>query len=62
MLSDIGLKISQLRIILRILQNELGAKISEPEHLIKFLLGDMILRKFGEYDYYHEAGSKPDVF
>ena len=33
----------------------------EPEHLMKGLSGDIILPKFGEYNYYHEAGSKPEL-
>ena len=30
----------------------------EPKNLMRALSGDMILPKFGEYNYYHEAGSK----
>ena len=29
--------------------------------MIKTLGGDMIFPKFGEYSYYHEAGSKSDL-
>ena len=50
----------KLRILLRILRNKLGAKIFEPENIMKNLRGDMILPKFGEYKYYHEIGSKPE--
>ena len=60
MMSDVGLNISQLRILLRILRNKLGAKMFEPENIMKNLSGDMILPKFGEYKYYHETGSKPE--
>ena len=60
MLSDVGLNISQLRILLRILRNKLGAKIFEPENIAKSLSGDMILPKFGEYKYYHDEESKPE--
>ena len=58
MTSDIGLNISQLRILLRILHNELGTKIFEPKNIMKSLSGDMILPNFGEYKYYHETRSK----
>ena len=60
MMSDVGLNISQLCILLRILRNKLGAKIFEPENIMKSLSGDMILPKFGEYKYYNEIGSKPE--
>ena len=60
MMSDVGLNISQLRILLRILRNKLGAKTFEPENIMKSLSGDMILPKFGEYKYYHETRSKPE--
>ena len=51
LMSDVGLNISQLRILLRILRNKLGAEMFEPEIIIKSLSGDMILPKFGEYKY-----------
>ena len=51
LMSDVGLNISQLRILLRILHNNLGAKIFEPEKIMKSLNGDMILPKFDEYKY-----------
>ena len=60
MISDIGLNISSLRILLRILRNKLGAKMFEPENVMKNLSGDMILPKFGDYKYYNETGSKPE--
>ena len=28
---------------------------------MKSLSGDMIIPKFGEYNYYHEAGTKPEL-
>ena len=31
----------------------------EPEIMIKSLSGDMILPKFGEFNYYHITGTKP---
>ena len=60
--SDVGFNIFQLRILLRILQNRLGVKMFEPKHLMKTISGDMILPKFGEYNYYHEGESKPEIF
>ena len=60
MMSDVGLNISQLRILLRILHNKLGTKCFESENIMKSLSGDMILPTFCEYKYYHEAGSKPE--
>ena len=60
MMSDIGLNISHLRIFLRILRNKLGAKMFEPENIIKSFSGNMILPNFGEYKYYHEIGIKPE--
>ena len=62
LMSDIGLIISQLHILLRILRNKLGAKIFEPENIMKNLSGDMILPKFGEYKYNNmKKGTKPEV-
>ena len=60
MMSDGDLNISQLRILLRILRDKLGAKIFELENIMKSLSGDMTLPKFGEYKYYNEIGSKPE--
>ena len=61
MMSDIGLNISQLRVLLRILRNKLGAKMLEPEKMIKSLSGDVIIPNFGEYNYHHETGTKPEL-
>ena len=61
LMSDVGLNIYQLRILLRILRNKLGATFFEPEHMMKNLSGDIILPKFGEYKYNNmEKGSKPE--
>ena len=60
MMSGVGLNISQLRILLRILRNKLGEKMFEPENRMKRFSGDIIIPKFGEYEYYHETGSKPE--
>ena len=60
LMSDVGLNISQLRILLRILRNKLGAKMCEPKNIMKSLSGDMIVPKFGEYKYNNmEKGTKP---
>ena len=61
MMNDNGLTISQLRTLLRILPQKIGATLCEPEYLMKALNDDMILPKVGEYNYYHEAGSKPEL-
>ena len=61
MMSDVGLNISQLRILLKVLRNKLGAKMVEPENMTKSLSGDMIIPKFGEFNYYHETGTDPEL-
>ena len=61
MMSDVGLNIFQLCSHLRILRNKLGAKMLEPKKMMKSLSGDIIFSKFGENNYYHEAGSKPEL-
>ena len=58
-MSDVGLNISKIRILLSILRNKLGVKMFEPEKMMKSLRGDMIFPKFEENNYYYEAGSKP---
>ena len=61
LISDVGLNISQLRILLRILCNKLSTKMCEPENIMKSLSGDIILPKFGEYKYNNmKKGSKPE--
>ena len=59
MMSDVGLNISQLRILLRTLRNQLSATMFEPENILKSLSRDMILPKFGECKYYYKTISKP---
>ena len=60
-MSDVGLNIFQLRILLRILRNKLGAKMFEPENIMKSLSREMILPKFNECKYNNiEKGSKPE--
>ena len=49
LIGNIGLNISQLCILLRILRNKLGAKMFEPENIMKSLSGDMIFPKIGDY-------------
>ena len=61
MMSDVGIDIFQLRIRLKILRNKLGSKMFESEHMMKNLIGDMILPKIWEYNYYHETRSKTEV-
>ena len=61
MMSDVGLNISQLRVLVRMLRNKLGAKMLEPEKMMKSLSGDVIIPKFGEYNYHHETGTKPEL-
>ena len=61
LMSDVGLNISQLRILLRMLRNKLGTKMFEPENIMKSLSGVMILPKFGEYKYNTtEKGTKTE--
>ena len=60
-MSDVGLNISQLRILLRILRNKLGTNIFKPEKKMKRLSGNMVIPKFSEYNYYHETGTKPEL-
>ena len=61
LMSDVGLNISQLRILLRILHNKLGAKMFEPENVMISPSGDMILPKFDEYKYNNMGkGTKPE--
>ena len=62
MMSDVGLNISQLRILFRILRSKLGAKMFEPENIMKSLSGDMILPKFCEYKYNTEKEVNLDTF
>ena len=59
-MSDVSLNISQLRILLRILRNKLGAKHFQPEKMMKRLSGYMITSKLGE-NYYHETRTKHEL-
>ena len=60
-MNDVGLNIYQLRILLRILRNKLGAKIFKPENMMTSLSEDIIVPKFDEYNYNHETGTKPKL-
>ena len=61
MINNVGINISQLRIILRILRHKIGAKLFEPESKMTDLCGEMIVPQFGEYKYIHEIGGKPEL-
>ena len=56
-MSDIGLNISQLHILLRMLHYKLGANSFEIEYNMKELRGETVLAEFGEYSYIYEDGS-----
>ena len=60
-MSDVGLNISQLRILLRILRNKLGANFFEPKKMMDSLSDDITLHKFWWYNYYYKPGSKPKL-
>ena len=57
MMNDVGIKISQLRILLRILRHRIGSNFVEPEFKMIDIYGEMIVPQFGEYKYIHEVGS-----
>ena len=59
-MNNVGINISQLRILLRVLRHEIGAKLFEPESKMVDFRGEMIAPQFGEYKYIHETGSKPE--
>ena len=61
MMNDVGINISQLRILLRILRHKIGPKLFESESKMIYLCGEMIVPPFGEYTYIHEVGSKPEL-
>ena len=61
MMNDIGINISQLSILLRILRYKIGAKLFESESKMIDLCGEMIVPRFGEYKYIHEVGSKAEL-
>ena len=61
MMNDVGINTSQLRILFRILQHKIGAKLFEPESKMVDLRGEMIVPQIGEYKYIHEIGSNPGL-
>ena len=61
MMSDVGLNISQLRDLLKILRNKLSTKKFEPEIMMKSHSRDMIIPKFGEYNHYRETRTNPEL-
>ena len=60
MMNDVGINISQLRILLRILRHKIGAKLFESESKMIDSYGKIIVPQFGEYNYIHELDSKPE--
>ena len=61
MMNDIGINLSQLRILLRILRHKIRAKLFEPELKMINLCGEIIVLQFGEYNYIHQLDSKPEL-
>ena len=61
MMNAVGINISQLRILHRILRHKCGVKLFEPKSKMVDLCGEMIVQQFGEYKYIHEIGSKPEL-
>ena len=49
MMNDIGINISKLRNLLRILQYNIGANLFEHESKMTDLYGVMIVQRFGKY-------------
>ena len=47
MMNDVGINISPLCILLRILRHKIGDKLSEPESEMTDLYGEMIIPRFG---------------
>ena len=61
MMNDVGIHISQLRIILRVLRHKIGAKLFEPKIEMKDLCGKMIEPQFIQYKYVHKVDDKPEL-
>ena len=61
MMNNIGINISSLSILLRILQHKIGAKLFVSESKMTNLCDVMNVPQFGEYKYTHELGSKPEL-
>ena len=60
-MNDVGINISQLRILLRILRHKISAKLFESETQMIDWFGEMIAPQFDNYKYVHEVGSKPEL-
>ena len=60
MMNDIGINISQLRILLRILRYKIVDKLFDSESKIVDLRGEMIVPQFSEDKYIHETSIKPE--
>ena len=64
MINDVGINISQLRILLKKLHHKIGVELFElfePESKMADLRGEMIVSQFSEYKYIHEISSKPEL-
>ena len=61
MMNDVGIYISQLRILLRILRHKIGAELFETESKMTDLCGEIIVPQLGKYKYIHKIGSKPEL-
>ena len=61
MMNDIGINISQLRILLRMLRHKIGAKLFEDKSKMTDLCGEIVVPQFGEYKYIHKICSKPEL-
>ena len=61
MMNDVGINISQLRILLGISRHKFGAKLFKPDFKMIELCGEMIVPQFGEYKYINEVSSKPEL-
>ena len=61
MMNDVGIHISQLRILLIILRHKIGVKLFERESKMVDLRHEMIVPQFGGYKYIHEIVSKLEL-
>ena len=59
MMSNVGLHISELGILLQILRYKLQAKLFKLEYKMIDFCGETISPQFGEYRYILRVGSKP---
>ena len=61
MMNDGGINISQSRILFRIYNTKIDAKLFESETKMTDLCGEMVASQFSEYKYIHEVDSKPKL-